>query len=369
VALTAVATLTVSSCGSKRPVEPTPPVTISSIAPTSGPSIGGTPVTVTGTNFSAGATLSIGGAAAQNVTVIDQTTIAATTGPSVSGTADVIVVSGGQTATLRGGYTYLLVENAPPVISSVTARGTRANEPANFADLDEEITVTANVSDAETPVAQLTFEWAADMGTFTGTGPVAKWRAPRDLERTPVSNRLTVTVIEQYQSTDENGAPVTREHRVTGTVTIRVHNSRKEVSDLVGEFLNDFANSNVAPEAAVRNFSDNKCGDGKASELNDVRENRAMFVINSHVLGLPPTITFNFDGTCPFRARPGDACAQLSCSFVSTERATGAVRTSTGTCHVTSVYDTSRWQLCWSDFREITTTINGKIVPGARFPF
>ena len=186
VAVAAVTTVT-ASCGGKTPAQPTPTLVISSIAPSTGPSIGGTAVTVIGSNFAAGAALTIGGVAALDVTVVDPTMIQATTGPAAGGPADVVVVLGGRAATLVGGYTYMRVENAPPVISSVSARGTRLNEPANFADLNEEINVVAAVLDAETSPDQLSYEWAAEAGTFAGTGQAIKWRAPSTLPRTPVS--------------------------------------------------------------------------------------------------------------------------------------------------------------------------------------
>ena len=341
-----------ASCGGKTPAQPTPAFVISSISPSSGPSIGGTAVTVVGSNFAAGAALTIGGVAALDVTVVDPTMILATTGPAAGGPADVVVVLGGRAARLVGGYIYMRVENAPPVISSVSARGTRLNEPANFADLNEEINIVAAVSDAETSPDQLSYEWAADAGTFAGTGRAIKWRAPSTLPRTPVSYPLTVTVTEPYQTTDEGGAVVTRENKVTATVTVRVHNSIKEIGEVAGEFLNDFSNLTVSPESAVRNFNLARCGDGRAVELNDIRNHRATYsVVNEHRLVLPPKVTFNFDGICPFRSRTGDACAQLSCGWTSTKKA-GGVDIVNGQCHLTEVYEPSgdKWQMCWSEF-------------------
>lgn len=342
-----------ASCGGQSPAQPTPIVSVTSISPSSGPSIGGTAITVTGSNFMPGASLSIGGVSALNVSVIDSTMIEATTAPAPSGPADVLVFSAGRTAMLRGGFTYIKVENTPPVISSVTARGARPNEPSTFADLDEEINVTASVSDAETSLDQLTYEWSADVGTFIGSGPSVKWRAPRILPKTPVDYPLTLSVTEQYQTTDDRGTLVTAENKATGKVLVHVHNSLKEVSDLTAEFLNDFANSEVSAEAAVRNFSDSRCPDGKAAELNDVRNNRAIYIINRHTYGFPANVRFNFDGVCPFRSRPGDACIDLTCRWESTVKATGATEIANGTCQLTSVYepDRDRWQLCWSEFR------------------
>lgn len=91
------------------PPPPVPAPTVTSIAPTSGPAIGGTAVTITGADFQSGATVTIGGAAASNVNVTSATTITATT---PAGTADAVVDvvvanPDGQSATLAGAFTYV----------------------------------------------------------------------------------------------------------------------------------------------------------------------------------------------------------------------------------------------------------------------
>ena len=48
--------------------------TVSSVSPNNGPVAGGTAVTITGTNFAAGATVTFGGTAATNVVVVNSTT-------------------------------------------------------------------------------------------------------------------------------------------------------------------------------------------------------------------------------------------------------------------------------------------------------
>ena len=84
-----------------------PAPTVSSISPSSGTANGGTPVTITGTGFSAGATVKLGGTAATGVTVISSTSITATTAAHSAGTVDVVVTnSDSQSGTLSGGYTY-----------------------------------------------------------------------------------------------------------------------------------------------------------------------------------------------------------------------------------------------------------------------
>ncbi len=78
----------------------------SSIVPNSGTTAGGTPVTITGVNFLAPATVTLGGAAATGVSVVSPTTITAATPAHAPGIVDVVVVSNGLTSTLTGGYFY-----------------------------------------------------------------------------------------------------------------------------------------------------------------------------------------------------------------------------------------------------------------------
>jgi hypothetical protein len=85
-----------------------PPPTLTSISPSSGSTAGGTTVTLTGTNFAAGATVTIGGVAATGVTLLSATSLRAVTGARAAGTADVVLSVGGQRATLVRGYTYVV---------------------------------------------------------------------------------------------------------------------------------------------------------------------------------------------------------------------------------------------------------------------
>jgi hypothetical protein len=94
-----------------------PPPTITSLSPTSGSASGGTPVTISGSNFVSGATVTFGGTAA-TVTSITATTIAVTTPAHAAGTVSVVVTNpDGQSATLTNSFTY----NAPgPTIKTVS---------------------------------------------------------------------------------------------------------------------------------------------------------------------------------------------------------------------------------------------------------
>lgn len=94
---------------------PTP--TIASLAPTSGTTAGGTDVTITGTNFYPGTTVTFGGTSAVSVNVLNTTTLIARTPARPAGTVAVTVRSAtGQTATRNNAYTF----RAPAVVTGIS---------------------------------------------------------------------------------------------------------------------------------------------------------------------------------------------------------------------------------------------------------
>ena len=81
--------------------------TVSSIAPNSGSTAGGTAVTISGSGFQAGAGVTIGGVAATGVVVATANSISATTGAHATGTFGVTVTNPDLTeATLPGAFFY-----------------------------------------------------------------------------------------------------------------------------------------------------------------------------------------------------------------------------------------------------------------------
>ncbi len=81
--------------------------TVSGVTPRGGTTAGGSPVTITGTNFQAGATVSLGGVAATSVTVVSATKITAVTGAHASGLVSASVTNSGSPAgTLSNAYFY-----------------------------------------------------------------------------------------------------------------------------------------------------------------------------------------------------------------------------------------------------------------------
>jgi hypothetical protein len=80
---------------------------ISGVSPTSGSRTGGTAVTISGTGFAAGATVTFGGVTASNVKVVGSTTITVTAPAHAAGVVNVVVTNpDAQSGTLASGYTY-----------------------------------------------------------------------------------------------------------------------------------------------------------------------------------------------------------------------------------------------------------------------
>jgi photosystem II stability/assembly factor-like uncharacterized protein len=94
-----------------------PSPAITGIEPAIGPRAGGTTVTISGSLFPPNATVTFGGVAAANVSVVNGMKITATIPTHALGFVDVIVMGADlQTSTLVGGFEYV----GPPTVTSVT---------------------------------------------------------------------------------------------------------------------------------------------------------------------------------------------------------------------------------------------------------
>jgi hypothetical protein len=327
------------------------PPAVFAILPSNGPVSGGIPVQISGSNFAAGAEVTIGGTPATEVVVNSPTNISAKTPPrSSTGPADVTVTVAGKVGTLPGAFTYQ-ADPVAPVIEGITARGSRPSEPVGFADLGEEINVIATVHDPDTPIDQLQFQWTADLGTFSGSGASVTWRAPADAP-TPRAVTLTLTVADNAGS-------------ATSTTTVSLHNSVKEVGDLSRWFLLDFSDSLNPAAFVVRNFSKSpRCEAERDAEFTQIDDNRRLYKITSSSVG-PATVNVWFASRpCTYEPRNGDACAAIPASWnsvcVTSDPACVAGKAD-GVDFVTAVYEQSEWKLCASYFQGIGATLRGFI--------
>ena len=92
-------------------------------------------MTITGTNFAAGATATFGGTAATNVVVVNSTTITATTPAHAAGAVTVTVTVNGQNGNLANGFTY----NGTVAISFVqVAAATPQSPTGRYGELTRE---------------------------------------------------------------------------------------------------------------------------------------------------------------------------------------------------------------------------------------
>ena len=150
--------LGVADCGS---------IVVTSVTPNSGSIIGGTAITVAGSGFLAGATVTVGGNAATAVTVNGDASISATTPAGAAGPADVVVTNpGGASSTLTGGFVYVA-----PAQTTLTLQSS-----ANPSVVGQNVTFTANATAAVGgPVTgSITFkDGAATLGTGTLNNGVA----------------------------------------------------------------------------------------------------------------------------------------------------------------------------------------------------
>jgi hypothetical protein len=235
------------------------------------------------------------------------------------------------------------VVNTPPTIKSISIAVTRA-------EVDQDVSVTAEVEDAETAVDQLKYTWSANAGTLSGDGRTATWRLAKGAVATPIDVTITLLVTEKYQDVDDAGNPITRENKVSqdAPASLRVHDSVAELTRMGVTFLVDyFGDSSISPEACLVDFWDG-CR-GKSDELGDIRNNRNLYV---QLSAKARVASINF-----FDAAKTSAEIWVPCEFEARDKATGVVGTASGDCYLTAVYEQKRWWLCDSNFcRSLTAT-------------
>ena len=91
--------------------------TVTGVSPSSGPTTGGTPVTVTGTNFTAATAVDFGATAGTGLVVNSATSISITSPTGTAGTVDVTVITPVGTSATSGADEFTYV--APPTVTNV----------------------------------------------------------------------------------------------------------------------------------------------------------------------------------------------------------------------------------------------------------
>ncbi len=114
---------TLFSSNTRFEIEVVAAPTVTSIAPTSGATAGGTSVTITGTNLSSATGVTIGGVAATSLSANTATSITCVTPAGTAGTASVVVTTPGGANIANSLFTYLA---APTVTAISPASGSTA---------------------------------------------------------------------------------------------------------------------------------------------------------------------------------------------------------------------------------------------------
>ena len=99
-----------------------PPTITAAISPDNGPTAGGTSITITGTGFQAGATVTVGGNACTGVNVASASSISCTTAAHAAGASDVVVTNTDtQSVTANGAFTFVAPPSPPTPVDTPPA--------------------------------------------------------------------------------------------------------------------------------------------------------------------------------------------------------------------------------------------------------
>ncbi|GHH22019.1 IPT/TIG domain-containing protein [Streptomyces lanatus] len=83
-----------------------PAATIATVSPATGPTAGGTAVTITGTNLDGVSSVTFGGTAGTALTIVSATKLTVTSPAGTAGAKDVVLVDDAGNVTKTGGFTY-----------------------------------------------------------------------------------------------------------------------------------------------------------------------------------------------------------------------------------------------------------------------
>lgn len=221
----------------------------------------------------------------------------------------------------------------PPVVRSITV-------PAARVETGQDITISAVVEDAETPLTQLTYIWSANAGMITGSGASVTWRHDSGI-KAGVNVVITVTVVDKYQAV-ENNVIVEREFRVVGQAApFRVHDSSAEMKELARHFLVDLFGVSTTPvDQCLADFSDT-CASvafGKNQERDDIIEHRSLVVVQSATI-FSQVVTFPTSST---------ARVVSDAMFIDKWLDDGRVEPYRNDFYITGIYEMGRWWICQS---------------------
>jgi hypothetical protein len=167
----------VNSIGASTVSEPVtvtalgPVPTATAVSPSEGSTIGGTTITITGTNFMAGATVLIGTGACTDVVVASSTSLTCVTPVGSAGTFDVKVTNpDGQHATVTSAFTYVTAPVTPGVPDLVDASDTGSSSTDNITSDNTPTISVAGATNSHTVTVTASKDGESDVScTFVAT--------------------------------------------------------------------------------------------------------------------------------------------------------------------------------------------------------
>jgi len=107
---------------------------ITLVAPTTGPDVGGTAVTLTGTGFTTATNVTFDGVSATGITVVSDTSITCTTPAGTAGPADIVVVRPSTNLTYAAGFTYIASGSSDYVSQTAVLVIDNPNQPVRITE-------------------------------------------------------------------------------------------------------------------------------------------------------------------------------------------------------------------------------------------
>jgi formylglycine-generating enzyme required for sulfatase activity len=145
-----------------------PAPTLASVSPSSGTTLGGTAITLTGTNLTGASLVTVGGNPATSVTVVNATTVTAVTPVGAAGSAAVALTTPGGTATLANAFTYVVpaptISSVSPIIGTAAGGTTITITGTNLTGASS-VTVGGNAATSVTVVNATTVTAVTPAGT------------------------------------------------------------------------------------------------------------------------------------------------------------------------------------------------------------
>lgn len=239
--------------------------TVTSISPTSGPTAGGTTVTITGTNFTGVTSVTFGATAASGFTFNTSTSITATS-PAGTGTVDVRVTTGGGTTATSAAdqFTYIV----PPALTVST------NGPLNLGSTGQGTAGAAQSFSVggSNLTANLVVTAPAGVEVSTSSGSGYSSTVPL----TPASGAVaTTTIFARIASAASVGA-------VSGNITVASTGATTQNVSVTGT---------VTPAVVVTNADDSGAGSLRAAITSANAATGSTITFDPTFFATPKTIT------------------------------------------------------------------------------